>query len=70
MSNEGKGPVPARLDNNHRAYTLTQINELRHMFAAQKPADALRFLPASAPRRSPSDTCRRKFQRRQRQNDH
>ena len=45
MSNEGKGPVPARLDNNHRAYTLAQINELRRMFAAQKPADALRFLP-------------------------
>ena len=45
MSNEGKGPAPARLDNNHRAYTLAQINELRRMFAAQKPADALRFLP-------------------------
>ena len=44
MSNEGKGPVPARLDNNHRAYTLAQINELRRMFAAQKPADALRVL--------------------------
>lgn len=45
MSNEGKGPVPARLDNNHRAYTLAQINELRQMFAVQKPAEALRFLP-------------------------
>lgn len=45
MSNEGKGPVPARLDNNHRAYTLTQINELRAMFAAQKPSESLRFLP-------------------------
>ena len=45
MSNEGKGPAPARLENNHRAYTLAQINELRRMFAAQKPADALRFLP-------------------------
>jgi chromosome partitioning protein len=45
MSNEGKGPIPARLDNNHRAYTLAQINELRQIFAAQKPADALRFLP-------------------------
>lgn len=45
MSNEGKGPIPARLDNNHRAYTLKQINELRAMFAAQKPAEALRFLP-------------------------
>lgn len=45
MSNEGKGPVPARLENNHRAYTLAQINELRHLFAEQRPADALRFLP-------------------------
>lgn len=45
MSNEGKGPVPARLENNHRAYTLAQINELRELFAAQRPADALRYLP-------------------------
>ncbi|MCK1326556.1 plasmid partitioning protein RepA [Bradyrhizobium sp. 156] len=45
MSNEGKGPVPARLENNHRAYTLAQINELRELFASQRPADALRFLP-------------------------
>ena len=45
MSNEGKGPVPARLDNNHRAYTLAQINELRRLFAAQKPSETLRFLP-------------------------
>jgi chromosome partitioning protein len=36
MSNEGKGPATAQLDNNHRAYTLVQINELRRMFAAQK----------------------------------
>ena len=45
MSNEGRGPVPSRLDNNHRAYTLAQINELRALFAEQRPADALRFLP-------------------------
>jgi chromosome partitioning protein len=45
MSNEGKGPVPARLENNHRAYTLAQINELRELFAAQRPTEALRFLP-------------------------
>src|SRR5271170_3923586 len=51
MSNEGKGPLPARLDNNHRAYTLAQINELRRIFAVQKPSDALRFLP----RRRPGD---------------
>ncbi|GLS34913.1 plasmid partitioning protein RepA [Mesorhizobium tianshanense] len=45
MSNEGKGPVPARLENNHRAYTLAQINELRELSAAQRPTEALRFLP-------------------------
>lgn len=45
MSNEGKGPVPARLENNHRAYTLAQINELRELFAVQRPTEALRFLP-------------------------
>ncbi|MDM9646143.1 plasmid partitioning protein RepA [Rhizobium sp. S163] len=45
MSSEGRGPVPSRLENNHRVYTLSQINELRELFAEQKPADALRFLP-------------------------
>lgn len=45
LSNEGKGPVPDRLDNNYRVYTLEQVNELRRMFADQKPADALRYLP-------------------------
>lgn len=44
-SSEGKGPVPARLDNNHRAYTLEQVNELRTLYAAQKPVDAVRYLP-------------------------
>lgn len=45
MSIEGKGPTPARLDNNHRVYTLAQINELRRLFSEQKPGDTLRFLP-------------------------
>jgi chromosome partitioning protein len=45
MSSEGRGPTPGRLENNHRFYTLAQINELRELFAQQKPADALRFLP-------------------------
>lgn len=45
MSNEGKGPAPARLENNHRAYTLAQINDLRRLFAEQRPAEVLRFLP-------------------------
>ena len=45
MSNEGRGPVPARLDNNHRAYTLAQVNELRALFAEQRPLDASRFQP-------------------------
>src|SRR5579863_2873624 len=50
LSNEGKGPIPARLENNHRAYTLAQVNELRYLFAAQRPAEALRFLPRRRPR--------------------
>lgn len=45
MSSEGRGPTPSRLENNHRVYTLKQINELREFFAVQKPNDALRFLP-------------------------
>lgn len=45
FSNEGRGPVPDRLENNYRVYTLEQINELRAMMAQQKPADAVRFLP-------------------------
>lgn len=45
MSNEGRGPVPTRLENNHRAYTLSQINEIRALFAEMKPADAVKFLP-------------------------
>lgn len=45
MSNEGKGPLPARLENNHRAYTLGQINELRRLFADQRPSEALKYLP-------------------------
>ena len=38
MSSEGRGPVPSRLDNNHRVYTLAQINELHELLAKQKPA--------------------------------
>lgn len=45
MSSEGRGPSPSRLENNHRVYTLAQINELRELFAIQKPSEALRFLP-------------------------
>lgn len=45
LSIEGRGPVPSRLENNHRAYTLNQINALRNFFAEQKPAEAQRFLP-------------------------
>ncbi|NLS20242.1 plasmid partitioning protein RepA [Rhizobium sp. P40RR-XXII] len=49
MSSEGRGPVPSRLENNHRVYTLAQINELRELFAKQKPSEALRFLPRRRP---------------------
>lgn len=45
LSIDGKGPSPARLENNHRAYTLKQINELRRYFADQKPGGDLSFLP-------------------------
>lgn len=45
MSIEGKGPTPDRLENNHRVYTLGQINELRSYFAEQKPAEAVQFVP-------------------------
>lgn len=45
MSREGRGPVPSRLENNHRAYTLAQINELRELFANLKPSEALRIFP-------------------------
>lgn len=45
LSIEGKGPAPDRLENNHRAYTLAQINELRQYFAAKNPNDAQTYLP-------------------------
>ncbi|WP_299682582.1 plasmid partitioning protein RepA [uncultured Roseobacter sp.] len=45
LSIEGKGPSPARLENNHRAYTLGQINELRSYFAERNPNDAVSYLP-------------------------
>lgn len=45
LSIDGKGPSPDRLENNHRAYTLSQINELRHYFAERSPSDATNFLP-------------------------
>lgn len=49
MSSEGRGPIPGRLENNHRVYTLAQVNELRELFAKQKPGEALRFLPRRRP---------------------
>lgn len=49
MSIEGKGPLPSRLENNHRAYSLAQVNELRALFARERPSEALRFLPRRRP---------------------
>jgi len=49
MSIEGKGPSPARLENNHRAYTLTQVNELRRYFADNKVGGDLKILPKRQP---------------------
>ncbi len=45
LSIEGKGPTPDRLENNHRAYTLGQINELREFFAEKNSNDAVNYLP-------------------------
>ena len=45
MSLEGKGPLPTRLENNHRAYSLSQINDLRRLFAQAKPRHAEKYLP-------------------------
>ena len=45
LSNENKGPKPVRLENNHRAYTLPQMNELRRYFAEQRPAEARTLVP-------------------------
>ena len=45
LSIEGKGPSPDRLENNHRAYTLDQVNELRRYFAEKSPSDAAQYLP-------------------------
>ena len=45
LSLEGKGPIPMRLENNRRAYSLAQINELRRLFAEMKPRVALKYLP-------------------------
>jgi len=45
LSIEGKGPTPERLDNNHRAYTLGQVNELRRYFAEKNANEAVNYLP-------------------------
>ena len=45
MTLEGKGPEPARLENNHRAYTLAQMNELRRYLAEHRPSEATIFVP-------------------------
>lgn len=45
MTLEGKGPEPARLENNHRAYTLAQMNELRRYLAQHRPNEASTLLP-------------------------
>lgn len=45
LSKQGRGPIPDRLDNNYRVYTLEQVNELRELMAAEKPSEALRYRP-------------------------
>ena len=45
MSTKGHGPIPVRLDNQHRAYTLAQINDLRRFAAEQRGHDGAKLLP-------------------------
>lgn len=45
ISNDGIGPSPETSSNGRRSYTLAQINELRHHFAATRPKDAHLFVP-------------------------
>lgn len=49
LSNEGKGPIPDQAPSGRRSYTLAQVNELRHYMAAQKPKDAVNYLPHRRP---------------------
>jgi chromosome partitioning protein len=45
MTIEGKGPQPARLENNRRVYTLEQVSELRSYLAEARPEEALTLKP-------------------------
>ncbi|GLI95333.1 plasmid partitioning protein RepA [Methylocystis echinoides] len=45
MTLEGKGPQPARLENNRRVYTLEQVSELRSYLAEVRPEEALTLKP-------------------------
>jgi len=45
MTLEGKGPQPARLENNRRVYTLEQVSELRSYLAEARPEEALTLKP-------------------------
>ncbi|WP_069306984.1 plasmid partitioning protein RepA [Methylobrevis pamukkalensis] len=49
LSLDGEGPEPERFSNGRRAYRLGQINELRRLLAARRPAEALDFLPHRRP---------------------
>ena len=49
LVSEQKGPSPLRLDNSHRAYSLEQINELRHYFASIHADQAQQFTPTRDP---------------------
>ncbi len=45
LSLEGKGPQPARLENNRRVYTLDQVWQLRAYLAETRPDEALSLKP-------------------------
>ncbi len=45
MTIEGKGPQPARAENNRRHYTVQQVSELRDFLANLRPDEAQSLLP-------------------------
>ncbi len=62
MSSEGRGPLPGRLENNHRVYSLSQINELGNSLQARshlkRSVSPQEGAPASISRLSPSQTSK------------
>lgn len=49
LSLEGQGPTPSVGPQGRRAYTLDQVNELRHLLAGRRTSEALTYLPRRRP---------------------